>query len=635
MRRLLHVLLTAAVAVGAVAVPTAPAFADDQVVIRKVDTSAFPNVTLQVLPPTVAAAAEPVRVTENGKPVSAPDVKTITEAGVPLGLVLVLDTSKAMEDGSAIDKMKAAARELIAARTSNQKIALVVTSPSARTLVNFTDDRSLLTKAVDDLGTIGDSALWDASQLAAGLLRDNRDLQGNVVIVSGRSDQLSTDGAFGRARSQLRSAKAVVFPVNVQQRQPVSDEQLQTLATDTGGRFIETNDPGALTAILLGLQQDLAEQRVVTYRSSGGKALDIEVAMGTGKSLASVSPGTISEGTSVSPTRVAKSPLPGFLTGKTGLVVVAIVSLLGVGLLLYGLVEIIGNERNQLSRALRPYSDDVDERTDISRLADSAVIKKAVASTAKMASDRGLLENVQRRLEQADLPLRPAEALFFTAVSAVVAMLIGVALFELPGLVLAGLIFAYLPVAAMTFMAKRRHKKFTSQLPDTLQLLSGSLRAGYSLVQGIDAVSKQCEAPMGSELSRAMSEARLGRPVEEALQEVADRMGSDDFEWAVMAIKIQREVGGNLAELLMTVSETMVARERLRREVRALTAEGRMSAIVLTGLPFAIGLAISVLNPEYMQPLFSNFIGQVALVAAVIMILVGYWAMTKLMEIEA
>jgi tight adherence protein B len=140
---------------------------------------------------------------------------------------------------------------------------------------------------------------------------------------------------------------------------------------------------------------------------------------------------------------------------------------------------------------------------------------------------------------------------------------------------------------------------------------------------------------MGTELQRAMSEARLGRPVEDALQEVSDRMGSDDFEWAVMAIKIQREVGGNLAELLMTVSETMIARERLRREVKALTAEGRISAIVLTMLPPIIGALISFMNPTYMEPLFQNTLGQYALVGAGIMIGVGYWAMMKLIEIEA
>jgi tight adherence protein B len=208
-------------------------------------------------------------------------------------------------------------------------------------------------------------------------------------------------------------------------------------------------------------------------------------------------------------------------------------------------------------------------------------------------------------------------------------------LFKIIGLVLAGVIFLYLPVFIVSMLAKRRRRRFTSQLPDTLQLLAGSLRAGYSLVQGLDAVAKQCDAPMGPELQRAMNEARLGRPVEVALQEISDRMGSEDFEWAVLAMKIQREVGGNLAELLMTVSETMVARERLRREVKALTAEGRLSGIVLAILPPGIGGVISVMNPTYMQPLLHTTLGQYATGAAVLMVIVGYWLMMKMIEIEA
>jgi len=140
---------------------------------------------------------------------------------------------------------------------------------------------------------------------------------------------------------------------------------------------------------------------------------------------------------------------------------------------------------------------------------------------------------------------------------------------------------------------------------------------------------------MSTELQRAMSEARLGRPIEDALQEVADRMGSDDFEWAVMAIKIQREVGGNLAELLMTVSETMIARERMRREVKALTAEGRISAVILIALPPGVGLLVMIMNPAYMKPMLADTMGQLALVGAGVLMGIGWFVMQKLMKVEA
>src|SRR3546814_9719267 len=124
------------------------------------------------------------------------------------------------------------------------------------------------------------------------------------------------------------------------------------------------------------------------------------------------------------------------------------------------------------------------------------------------------------------------------------------------------------------------------------------MRAGYSLMQGVEAVSAEVSEPVGRELRRVVTEARLGRPLEESLDGVADRMGSADFAWAVMAIRIQREVGGNLSELLVTVADTMTERERLRRDVAALTAEGKLSAIVLGILPIGHRGFIYTANPD-------------------------------------
>jgi tight adherence protein B len=182
--------------------------------------------------------------------------------------------------------------------------------------------------------------------------------------------------------------------------------------------------------------------------------------------------------------------------------------------------------------------------------------------------------------------------------------------------------------------AKRRRKKFMSQLPDTLQLLSSTLRAGYSLMQGVEVVSQEVAEPMGHELRRVCTEARLGRPLEEALEECSDRMGSPDFAWAVMAIRIQREVGGNLSELLLTVAETMTQRERLRRDVAALTAEGKMSAIVLGILPVGLGLVMWAMSPDYMGVLIEDRLGNFLLGGSTLLALVGFWWMKKTIEID-
>jgi tight adherence protein B len=139
---------------------------------------------------------------------------------------------------------------------------------------------------------------------------------------------------------------------------------------------------------------------------------------------------------------------------------------------------------------------------------------------------------------------------------------------------------------------------------------------------------------MGLELRRVVTEARLGRPLEEALDGVALRMASPDFAWAVMAIRIQREVGGNLSELLLTVAETMIQRERLRRDDAALTAEGRMSAYILIALPIGLGLVMFMMNKDYTSKLLTTTLGNVLLGAAIVSAGIGYLWMRKIINIR-
>jgi tight adherence protein B len=295
---------------------------------------------------------------------------------------------------------------------------------------------------------------------------------------------------------------------------------------------------------------------------------------------------------------------------------------------------------SHLSNVLQPYSEGFvdgpsssdDEETG---LAKTALIQRAVEMTEEFAERKGFLSQTEAKLERADIPLRGAEALFFYASTVVVVALLSLVLTR--SLFLAAILTALaalLPSVALNFKARRRLKKFNQQLPDMLQLLSGTLRAGYSLMQGVEAVSREVEDPIGYELRRVVTESRLGRPLEEALEAAADRMGSADFSWAVMAVGIQREVGGNLAELLMTVSETMVARERLRRDVDALTAEGKVSAMVLGLLPLGLGAAMWVINPEYIGVLVTEKIGNFMLAGAGLLAGFGFWWMKKLIEID-
>lgn len=263
------------------------------------------------------------------------------------------------------------------------------------------------------------------------------------------------------------------------------------------------------------------------------------------------------------------------------------------------------------------------------------ILRKAARSAESAASQRGATNMIESALEQANIPLKAGEAIIAAIGLALVAFVLLTAITQsMIWGIIGGSVLMVGSLLFVNTVAAQKRKKFENQLPDTLNLLATSLRAGYSLLQAVEAVGEEAPEPTRREFGRAMAEIRLGRPINDALGDIAERMVSQDFEWAVMAIGIQREVGGNLAEVLQTTSETMVQRNRLRREMKALTAEGRISAIVLAALPFFLFLAISLLNPGYLEPLLENTMGWVVMGGGFLFILVGIYWMSRIVKVD-
>jgi tight adherence protein B len=636
LRRAFGVLILAVLAVAGTA---GPAFADS-LVIRKVDTTKFPTVVVSALLAGKPANLADVHLRENGQFVNDFSAVPLGKTGAPVGVVLLIDTSGSMTQNGKLDQAKAAAAQFVRAKQPNDQIALMGFASQPRLLVNFTADTNLLLKGINDLVATGETALWDATRQAVGLFADRPELQPNVVLLSDGADTVSSS-KFEQAKSAAVSAHAAVFVVGLQGGD-FDGPPLQDLAQTTGGQYFATADPRTVTSLYGQVQQSLQNQYQITYKSKSQGVLDLQLIVGTSQTGATVNAGGVTQGQNAQPETVSGGGSAGFLGGSAGKWISAILGLIAVGLLAYGLILIFVRDRSTLESALQPYAEegsaeaeDYDEPSGSAAFADSALLQRAFGMTARFAEDRGVLARVEKMLEQANLPLRAAEAIFFYGAGVVVLTVVGGALTRsLFGVLAIFIIAAIVPVAALQALSGQRKRKFTSQLPDMLQLMSGSLRAGYSLMQGVEAVAQEVEDPMGSELRRVLAEARLGRVLEDSLDEVAERMGSADFAWAVMAVRIQREVGGNLAELLSTVAETMIARERLRREVRALTAEGRISAIVLALLPIGLGFVMYGINREYIQVLFDDSFGQVLLIGGVILGLVGFYWMKKTIEID-
>jgi tight adherence protein B len=253
----------------------------------------------------------------------------------------------------------------------------------------------------------------------------------------------------------------------------------------------------------------------------------------------------------------------------------------------------------------------------------------------RFADARGFSGRVDAELEAAGASVRSGEFVVLSVAAALVGVVLGAALLRNPVFALGvGALAGAGPTIALRMAMKRRAEKLREQLPDVLTIMASSLRAGHSFMQSLDAVAKEIAQPAATEFQRVVSEIRLGRPTDDALEALAERVGSSDFRWAVLAVNIQREVGGNLAEILDNVADTLRERAQMRRQVQVLTAEGRLSAWVLAALPCAIALYMFITNPEYIGLLVTAKLGIIMLGIAVVLLVIGIFWMRKIVDID-
>nr|WP_269329034.1 type II secretion system F family protein [Kineosporia babensis] len=320
------------------------------------------------------------------------------------------------------------------------------------------------------------------------------------------------------------------------------------------------------------------------------------------------------------------------------------VALAGLGFLAVGALTGSGRAQSSALRRIADYSTAA-ARPSVtvssapeaaSRLGDSPLTRSAVGLMSRVARTGRVEGTLDSRLEAAGFPLRPGEWMLLHVSAAVGASLLLAVLAQgqVAATVLGLLLGLAVPWAVLLAARARREARFLAQLPDTLQLLAGSLTVGHSLPQAMDTVVREAHPPIRGEFNRALVETRLGLAAEDALDGVAERTQSRDFAWVVMAIRIQREVGGNLAELLTSVADTLRERERLRRQVAALSAEGRLSGMILGALPVVFAGYLLLARPEYIDPLFSTPLGIGLLGLGVLSLGAGGVWMAKLIRVD-
>ena len=305
----------------------------------------------------------------------------------------------------------------------------------------------------------------------------------------------------------------------------------------------------------------------------------------------------------------------------------------GLALLVVGVLVRAREKDQEIRRVLELPFGENDLPIDVAEQR-AAFIDPGVEFVQGALERMNLQQRLAQNLERARIPIRPGEFVIVAAVSSI----LGAAIAELLTgriviAIVAAIAFPYLCWAVVKIKVAKRAQAFERQLPEALSLIAGSLEAGHTFLRAVEMMVEEIEAPMSEEFERLLSETRLGDPLMDALDRMNERLAIPDLAWVIQALRIQQTVGGKLADLLNTLAEFMRQREEIRREVRVLTAEGRLSGNVLGGLPLFFMLIMQVLNPGWMKPMFQGW-GPAVLGAAGTSVLIGVGIIRKMAKVD-
>ena len=612
----------------ALIVPTAALAAGAEV--KHVGASDWPKVELTVVAPSASRTAP--TLTENGRPVAGLNKRNLGEVK---SLVVAIDRSRSML-GQALYDASNGAGAFIAAKAPGDRVALLAFGSQAVQLTQFstsTIDADSVLGQLDVDSTKG-TALYDAVVQAARMLGREPNPARVLVLLTDGGNASESGTTIDDAIHAAQDAGIAIYTIGIESGS-FSPEPLKRLADATHGSYYGAASTEALTGVYNSIAEDLHRTWQLDYFTSArpGDRLNLVVKFPGGAQAHArlTAPGE------APPATTEPAPLlPDFFyTSDWGLPVLAgVVGLLALLAVAFALAAPKGS---WLRGRLEPHiasakHSAIKRQRGERRFSAFAGLFKA---TEGVFGGFGQWKKLDRVLQRADFPLRAAEyAYIMFGVGLLIAFLHTLAWHTLWS---SGLGFAEGVLATYgfaSFKARKRLKAFDEQLPDMLVTMAASLKAGHSFRQGIQSVVDEDVDPAAKEFKRVLHETRLGRPMDDALADMADRVGSSNFEFVMSAVTIQRQVGGSLAGLFDMVADTVRQRQQFRRKIRGLTAMGRMSAYVLVGLPFLVGLAIYAINREYMQPLLTTSTGHKLLILMFVMMGIGAAMLKKIVSFK-
>ncbi len=616
-------LLILATALVALVLPAATGAA---VQLRGVETSAYPTIRASVVSAAGAKVA-PV-ISENGSAVAGLQLQNLGRAKA---IVLAIDRSQSMR-GRPLADASLAARSFVGAKHAADEVAVVsfgahTSALSPFSTAAFDGDSALSHLRVD---TSRGTALYDGVVLAARLAAGNP-LPGRVIIVLSDGADNASKQSLQAAISAAHAANAAVYTIGIEGA-GFTPAPLEELSSSTGGQYYGASSSAALQSVYATIADVLKRTWRVQYVTAArpGDRINLTASViGEGSNAQAV---TIPAGGGSSAPPEPSKLVPKNAYGPTGpLALAAAVAFL---VLLACLFFLKGARGSWVRGRIAAHTGDARGNTKQKRKERRS---QALASLFK--ATEGLLGNLKhwrtigRMLERADVPLKTVE-FFWIMVGAAVGFAFFATLFGASPIVtiLGMLVAASLPFGWVWLKMRRRLQAFEDQLPDLLITIAASLKAGHSFKQGLQAVVDEGHPPANVEIRRVLTETSLGRPMDDALAEMAERLGSNNFEFAITAVTIQRQVGGSLATLFDMVADTVRQRQQFARKIRALTAMGRMSAYTLIAIPFLLAGGITVINSDFMHPLYHTHVGQMLILLGLGMMSVGSLILKKIVS---
>ena len=639
MKRYLLAALAALTAVVVVLAPSTAWGADEEPSIAHVETTEDGLRVLVSVPPGTDVELTGVTGRLDGDQLAATATSTGSDATVERTTVLAMDTSDSMSRNGRFEAAKAAALAFLDHVPTDVEVGIVTFDGQVATALEPTTDRAAAEIVVEGLELSEGTLLYDGVLAAVDVAGE--DGQRSVLVLSDGADTgKATD--ITDVTTAIEETATLVDVVSLdQENKPKAAAALSELAAAGQGQVIESTGD-ALAEAFAAEAEVLAEQILVTAPLPAGfdaeeATVTITLPTADGELVASAfakiqdapDDTTGSSAAPINPDDGVQLPdwalYAGILVFGFGLVTAAML-----------LVPAKAQPMTLAERVTAYTASAGPAKPDAAPASDPRFDHAKAAAEGVLDRNKGLEEKLARRLAAAGSSLKPSEWLLLhvgiVLVSGLVGLVVGGGNIVIGVLCLAAGFF--LPRIWLSFKAGRRRKAFNAALPDTLQLMSGSLSAGLSLAQSVDTITREGQEPIAGEFKRVLVESRIGIALEDAFDGVAERFDSKDFAWAVMAIRIQRQVGGNLAELLTTVAGTMRERQYLRRQVNALAAEGKLSAIILSALPPVFFVFVYLTNREYMEPLFTTGLGIMLLSGAFLWLGVGIFWMSRMIKVE-